>query len=394
MQVPNFSAVEVTGRRVLVRQDLNVPIQNGQITSDARIRAALPTLKEALDRGAQVLVMSHLGRPKEGLAISAQPEVSLAPVAKALSVALGRTVDLVSDYLGGLPDIAGDIVLLENVRINSGEKSNDPELAKRLADLCDVFVMDAFGTAHRAHASTVGVAAFAKSVCAGPLLAAELEALSQALEAPEAPVVAIVGGSKVSTKLEVLEALSSKVDSLIVGGGIANTFIAAEGAPVGQSLYEPDLMASAKRIAAKVKMPAIIDVVVADRFSADAEAVIKPVAAVNVDEQILDLGPETMAGITALIGAARTIIWNGPVGVFEFPSFAGGTRALTEAIAASSGFSLAGGGDTLSAIDTFGAVGDISYISTGGGAFLEFIEGKTLPAIAALQTRALRDGAT
>ena len=391
MSIPTFSDLDLAGKRVLIRQDLNVPIKAGRVTSDARIRAALPTLTEALARGAKVLVMSHLGRPKEGLALTHQPEVSLAPVAEVLSAQLGRSVPLISDYLDGLTEMSSDIVLLENVRINVGEKANDPKLAAQLAQLCDIFVMDAFGTAHRGQASTAGVAEFAPAVCAGPLLEAELSALSQALEAPQAPVVAIVGGSKVSTKLEVLEALSGKVDTLIVGGGIANTFIAATGASVGHSLYEPDLMPSAQQIAQQVAMPLMIDVVVADRFAEDATATIKPVDSVGPDEQILDLGPQTMASVISAVSSAKTIIWNGPVGVFEFPPFAEGTRALTHAIAASQGFSLAGGGDTLAAIDQYGVADDISYISTGGGAFLEYIEGKTLPALAALQVRAKRD---
>ena len=391
MQVPQLADLEITGKRLLIRQDLNVPMKAGRVTSDARIRAALPTLQYALAQGAQVIVMSHLGRPREGVALQDQPEVSLAPVARVLEQLLGQPVALVDQYLDGLPATEAKIVLLENIRINVGEKANDAGLSKALGALCDIFVMDAFGTAHRAQASTAGVAQYAPVVCVGPLLAAELSALSTALQQPKAPVGAIVGGSKVSTKLEVLEALSQKVDTLIVGGGIANTFIAASGFDVGRSLYEPGLVDAAKRIRTRVHVPEVIDVVVSDELKADACAVVKPVEAVTATDMILDLGPQTMARLLPIIQGAATIIWNGPLGVFEFEAFAGGTRTLTEAIAASSAFSLAGGGDTLAAIDAFGVADDIRYISTGGGAFLEFVEGKTLPAIAALEARVRQD---
>ena len=391
MKLPILSDLDISGKRLLIRQDLNVPMNDGRVTSDARIRAALPTLQYALAHGAQVMVMSHLGRPKEGVALQDQPEVSLAPVAKVLEQLLGQSVPLVDHYLDGLPVTDAPIVLLENIRMNVGEKANDAALSKQLAGLCDIFVMDAFGTAHRAQASTAGVAQYAPAVCVGPLLAAELSALSKALAEPKSPVVAIVGGSKVSTKLEVLEALSQKVDTLIVGGGIANTFIAASGHGVGRSLYEPALVDAAKRISARVHVPQVIDVVVSDRLDASAQAVVKAVDAVLDEDMILDLGPQTLAAVLPMIQGAATIIWNGPLGVFEFEAFAGGTRALTEAIAASTAFSLAGGGDTLAAIDTFGVTESISYISTGGGAFLEFVEGKTLPAIAALEARVAQD---
>ena len=391
MRLPSLSDFELTGKRLLIRQDLNVPMKDGRVTSDARLRAALPTLQYALAQGAQVIVMSHLGRPKEGVALADQPEVSLAPVGRALEQLLGQTVQVVDQYLDGLPVTDAKIVLLENIRINVGEKTNDAGLSKQLGALCDIFVMDAFGTAHRAQASTAGVAQYAPAICVGPLLAAELSALSKALEQPKAPVVAIVGGSKVSTKLEVLEALSQKVDTLIVGGGIANTFIAAADFDVGCSLYEPGLVDAAKRIGTRVQMPEVVDVVVSDQLHADAQAEVKMVEDVTETDMILDLGPQTMAGFLPIIEGAATIVWNGPLGVFEFEAFAGGTRALTEAIAASSAFSLAGGGDTLAAIDAFEVAENISYISTGGGAFLEFIEGKTLPAIAALEARVRQD---
>ena len=391
MLLPSLSDLEITGKRLLIRQDLNVPMKDGRVTSDARIRAALPTLQYALAHGAQVIVMSHLGRPKEGVALADQPEVSLAPVAQVLEQLLGQPVALVDQYLDGLPATEAKIVLLENIRVNVGEKANEAGLSKQLGALCDIFVMDAFGTAHRAQASTAGVTEYAPVVCVGPLLAAELSALSKALQQPKAPVVAIVGGSKVSTKLEVLEAPSQKVDTLIVGGGIANTFIAAAGFDVGRSLHEPGLIEAAKRIRTRVQVPEVIDVVVSDQLHADAHPLVKPVEAVADTDMILDLGPQTMAALLPMIQGAATIIWNGPLGVFEFEAFAAGTRTLTEAIAAGDAFSLAGGGDTLAAIDAFGAAEDISYISTGGGAFLEFVEGKTLPAIAALQARVAQD---
>ena len=322
MRLPSLSDFEITGKRLLIRQDLNVPMKDGRVTSQARIRAALPTLQYALAQGAQVIVMSHLGRPKEGVALADQPEVSLAPVAQVLEQLLGQEVALVDQYLDGLPATKAKIVLLENIRINVGEKANDAGLSRQLGALCDIFVMDAFGTAHRAQASTAGVAQYAPAVCVGPLLAAELSALSKALEQPKAPVVAIVGGSKVSTKLEVLEALSQKVDTLIVGGGIANTFIAAAGFDVGRSLHEPGLIEAAKRIRKRVQVPEVIDVVVSDQLQADARAVVKPVEAVTDADMILDLGPQTMAALLPMIQGAATIIWNGPLGVFEFEAFA------------------------------------------------------------------------
>jgi len=379
--------LDIAGKRVLIREDLNVPVKNGVVTSDARIEAAIPTLKHAVESGALVMVMSHLGRPEEGKPISAQPDASLAPVAKRISELTGIRVNLVEDYLDGVNPVAGEITLFENIRVNSGEGANDEALSRRLAALCDIYVMDAFGTAHRAQASTEGVARFAPVACAGPLLAAELDALARALSSPAKPVVAIVGGSKVSTKLEVLNALSEKVDSLIVGGGIANTFIAATGKPVGKSLYEPDLVDTARSLIDRVNVPIPTDVVVAREISETAEAVVKPAGEVLDDEMILDIGPDSAREIANVVGGAATIIWNGPVGVFEMPQFANGTRVLAEAIAASAGFSLAGGGDTLAAIDQFGIRDNVSYVSTGGGAFLEFVEGKVLPAVAALEAR-------
>jgi len=388
MSVVNMADVDLSGKRVLIREDLNVPVADGLVTSDARIRAALPTIKAALDAGAAVMLMSHLGRPKEG-----QPEekFSLQPVAERIAELLGRDVPLVRDWIGGVDISPGDIVLLENVRFLAGEKACDDALAKRMASLCDVFVMDAFGTAHRAQASTYGVAEHAPIACAGPLLATELAALAKALDNPARPFVAIVGGSKVSTKLTVLDALADVVDCLIVGGGIANTFIAAAGHGVGKSLYEPDMLDTARELAAnkndRAEIPVPDDVVVADEFSADATATTKDVAAVADSELILDIGPETAARFAEIISSAGTIIWNGPVGVFEFDQFGSGTKVLAEAIAASSAFSVAGGGDTLAAIDKYGVAENISYISTGGGAFLEFVEGKTLPAVAILEKR-------
>ncbi len=387
MNFHRLDELDIAGKRVLIREDLNVPVKAGAVTSDARIVAALPTLKLALERGARLMVMSHLGRPEEGVPIGDQPESSLAPVAAHLQKLMGVPVNLVAEYLDGVEPQPGEITLFENIRVNAGEKKNDEGLAKKLAALCDIFVMDAFGTAHRAQSSTEGVARFAKVACAGPLLAAELDALGRALQAPESPVVAIVGGSKVSTKLEVLNALADKVDHLVVGGGIANTFLAAAGNNVGKSLYEADLVDTAKDLLEKVNIPVPIDVVVATEMSETAQATIKSAAEIGDDEMVLDLGPESAAAIAAIVKGARTIIWNGPVGVFEMAPFAEGTRVLSEAIAASAGFSIAGGGDTLAAIDQYGVKADISYISTGGGAFLEFVEGKTLPAVAALQAR-------
>ena len=382
--------LDLAGRRVLIREDLNVPIKDGEVTSDARIRAALPTLQRAAQAGARVMVMSHLGRPTEG---APGPGLSLAPVACRLGELLEREVRLAEDWLHGLDVEDGEIVLCENVRFLEGEKADDEALARRMAALCDVYVMDAFGTAHRAQASTHGVARFAPVACAGPLLAAELEALGKALARPARPLVAIVGGSKVSTKLGVLEALSERVDRLIAGGGIANTFIAAAGHEVGASLYEPDLVEQAARIRDAVRgrggdVPIPGDVVVADSPSESAAAVVKAVHDVGPGEMILDIGPETARAYREAIDSAGTVVWNGPVGVFEFEPFAAGTREIAQAIARSSAFSIAGGGDTLAAIDAFGITGQVSYVSTGGGAFLEFLEGKTLPAIAALEARA------
>ncbi|GGY02536.1 phosphoglycerate kinase [Litchfieldella qijiaojingensis] len=387
MNVRKMTDLDLAGQRVLIREDLNVPIKNGRVTSDARLRASLPTIQAAVDAGAGVMLMSHLGRPTEG---EPAEEFSLAPVAEHLGELLGRPVRLVKDYLGVNVDLAsGEIVLLENVRFNAGEKKDAEELAKQYAALCDIYVMDAFGTAHRAQASTHGVARFAPTACAGPLLARELEALEKALATPARPMVAIVGGSKVSTKLEVLNALAEKCDQLIVGGGIANTFIAAAGYNVGKSLYEADLVDQALALMEKVDIPLPSDVVVATEFSESAEAVVKGVEHVTDDEMILDIGPMTAERFAALLKDAGTILWNGPVGVFEIDQFGQGTEALSQAIAASPAFSIAGGGDTLAAIDKYGIAEQVSYISTGGGAFLEYVEGKTLPAVAALEAAAL-----
>ena len=385
MTVLKMTDLDLAGKRVLIREDLNVPVKDGVVTSDARIVASLPTIKLALEKGAAVMVCSHLGRPTEG---EFSAENSLAPVAAYLSKALGREVPLVKDYLDGVDVQPGQIVLFENVRFNKGEKKNADELAQKYAALCDVFVMDAFGTAHRAEGSTHGVAKFAKVACAGPLLAAELEALGKALDKPARPMVAIVAGSKVSTKLDVLNSLSQTCDSLIVGGGIANTFLAAAGYKVGKSLYEADLVDTAKAIAAKVSVPLPVDVVVAKAFAEDAEATVKAVADVADDDMILDIGPQTARLFAEMLKASQTILWNGPVGVFEFDQFGNGTKVLAQAIAASPAFSIAGGGDTLAAIDKYGVAEQIGYISTGGGAFLEFVEGKVLPAVAVLEERA------
>lgn len=382
--------LDLADLRVLIREDLNVPVKDGKVTSDARIKAAIPTIQKALDAGAKVMVMSHLGRPEEGVY---DAQFSLQPVVDYLNEALSVPVKLAKDYLDGIAVAKGEVVVFENVRFNQGEKKNDDVLAQKLAALCDVFVMDAFGTAHRAQASTHGVAKYADVACAGPLLAAELEALSKALANPARPLVAIVGGSKVSTKLTVLESLSGVVDQLIVGGGIANTFIAAAGHDVGKSLYEADLQDEAQRLiaAAQAKggdIPVPTDVVTGKEFSADAAAETKSVDQVAADDMIFDIGPETAAAFAKVLQNAGTIVWNGPVGVFEFDQFGAGTKALAEAIAASSAFSIAGGGDTLAAIDKYGIADKISYISTGGGAFLEFLEGKKLPAVAILEERA------
>ena len=389
MSIIKMADVNLSGKRVLVREDLNVPVFDGVVTSDARIKAALPTIEAALAANAAVMLVSHLGRPTEG-----QPEdkFSMQPVADHLASLLGRDVPLIRDWIDGVDVAPGDVVLLENVRFLPGEKACDETLARKMAALCDVFVMDAFGTAHRAQASTYGVAEYAAVACAGPLLSGELDALAKAMDDPARPFVAIVGGSKVSTKLTVLEALADVVDCLIVGGGIANTFIAAAGHEVGKSLYEADMLDTARQLAANSKdraeIPVPDDVVVADEFSADATATIKSIEEVTDGDLILDIGPETAARFAKILQSAGTIIWNGPVGVFEFDRFGEGTKVLAEAIASSAAFSVAGGGDTLAAIDKYGVRDGISYISTGGGAFLEFVEGKKLPAVEILEKRA------
>ncbi len=395
MNFQRMTDLDLAGKRVLIREDLNVPVKNGVITSDARLRAALPTIKTALEKGAAVMVYSHLGRPVEG---EPKAEQSLAPVAAYLTEALGQEVKLLTDYLDGVEVQAGQVVLLENCRFNVGEKKNNPELAAKYAALCDVFVMDAFGTAHRAEASTEGVARLAKIAAAGPLLATELDALGRALKTPEKPMAAIVAGSKVSTKLDVLTSLSDLCDQIIVGGGIANTFLAAAGFNVGKSLCEHDLIDTAKAIATKVSIPLPTDVVVADASEinfddflgslAAAKAVVKKVEDVTDNDMILDVGPETAKMFAEILKTSKTILWNGPVGVFEVDQFGEGTKALSLAIAESEGFSIAGGGDTLAAIDKYQVADKIGYISTGGGAFLEFVEGKTLPAVAVLLERA------
>jgi len=379
-----MTELDLKGRRILIREDLNVPLREGVITNDARLRAAAPSIKQALAQGAAVMVMSHLGRPTEG---EWSEQASLAPIATRLSELVGRDVLLAKDWRQVAP-LPGDVVLLENVRFNVGESADDVALASDYAALCDVFVMDAFGTAHRAQASTHGVAKSAAVACAGPLLAAELNALEQALTSAKRPMIAVVGGSKVSTKLEVLDNLSRRCDSLIVGGGIANTFLAAAGYPIGKSLHEPDLIATARRLMDHVEIPLPIDVVVAPGIDAGRRATIKLAAEVVEEDMILDVGPQTATQIADRVHEAATILWNGPLGVFEHEAFAAGTRVLAEAIAASEGFSLAGGGDTLAAIDQFGIADQVSYISTGGGAFLEYVEGKRLPAVAVLADRA------
>lgn len=395
MNFQRMTDLDLAGKRVLIREDLNVPVKDGKISSDARLRAALPTIKQALDQGAAVMVFSHLGRPVEG---EPKPEQSLAPVAAYLTEALGQEVQLFTDYLDGVAVQPGQVVLLENVRFNHGEKKNNPELAQKYAALCDVFVMDAFGTAHRAEASTEGAARYAKQAAAGPLLAAELDALGRAMETPEKPMVAIVAGSKVSTKLDVLNSLANICDQLIVGGGIANTFLAAAGFNVGKSLYEADLVDTAKQIAAKVSVPLPTDVVVADVTSihfedflgslSNCQSTVKKVEDVADNDMILDVGPETAQNFAAILKQSKTILWNGPVGVFEVDQFGEGTKTLSLAVADSAAFSIAGGGDTLAAIDKYQVADQIGYISTGGGAFLEFVEGKTLPAVAVLLQRA------
>ncbi len=390
MSIKRMADLDLAGKRVLIRQDLNVPVKNGKVTSDIRIQASVPTIKQALAAGAAVMVMSHLGRPVEG---QYDEESSLKPVAERLSELLDKPVRLERDWLNGIAVQPGEVVLCENVRFNPGEKKNSDELGKQMAALCDIFVMDAFGTAHRAEASTHSVAKFAPVACAGPLLASELDALGKALETPARPLVAIVGGSKVSTKLTVLKSLSDKVDQLIVGGGIANTFIAAMGLPVGKSLYEPDLIEEAKQLIADAKqagsdIPIPADVVCAKEFSETAAATVKKVADVAADDLILDIGPDTAKQYAEILKSAGTIVWNGPVGVFEINQFGEGTKALSMAIAESPAFSIAGGGDTLAAIDKYEINDKISYTSTGGGAFLEFLEGKELPAVAILKSRA------
>ncbi|GGX49424.1 phosphoglycerate kinase [Saccharospirillum salsuginis] len=385
MSVIKMSDLDLAGKRVLIRQDLNVPLDDqGNVTSDQRITASLPTIREALEQGAKVMIMSHLGRPTEG---EYEEKYSLAPVAAHMGKLLGREIPLVKDWVDGV-DTDADVVILENVRFNVGEKKNDDDLAQKMAKLCDVYVMDAFGTAHRAQASTHGVAKHAPVACAGPLLAGELEALAKALDNPARPMVAVVGGAKVSTKLTVLESLSQVCDQLIVGGGISNTFVAARGYNVGNSLHEKDLIPQAKALMDKLDIPEPIDVRTGKEFSPKAEATVKPVDQVQDDEEIMDLGPETAAKFAEVLKGAKTILWNGPCGVFEFDNFAGGTRAIAEAIADSGAFSVLGGGDVIAAVQKFGMEDKFSYISTGGGAFLEFVEGKKLPAVEILEQRA------
>jgi len=386
MTIIKMTDLDLRGQRVLIREDLNVPIKNGVVTSDARLRAALPSIKVALQLGAKLMVTSHLGRPTEGVY---DEQFSLAPVANYLAENLQCTVRLQKDWLDGVDIAEGELVILENCRFNVGEKANDDALAKKMAALCDVYVNDAFGTAHRAQASTHGIAKFVKIACAGPLLVAELDALGKALDNPKRPLVAIVGGSKVSTKLTVLETLSDKVDQLIVGGGIANTFLAAAGFPVGKSLYEPSLVANAKALMEKTSIPLPTDVVTAKEFSETATATTKNAADVSADDMIMDVGTATAHHLASILDNAGTIIWNGPLGVFEFDQFGGGTEILSRAIAASPAFSIAGGGDTLAAVDKYEIADQVSYISTGGGAFLEFVEGKELPAVAILEQRGL-----
>ncbi|PIE43931.1 MAG: phosphoglycerate kinase [Gammaproteobacteria bacterium] len=384
MTVIKMADLDLAGKRVLIREDLNVPVKEGKVTSDARIRAALPTIKLAVEAGARVMLMSHLGRPTEG---EFAEEFSLAPVAEHLTGLLGQPVKLVADWRSGIELEDGDVALFENVRFNKGEKKDDEALARAYAALCDVFVMDAFGTAHRAQASTHGVAKFAPVACAGPLLSAELEALAKCLDNPKRPLVAIVGGSKVSTKLTVLESLSEICDQLIVGGGIANTFLAADGKNVGKSLYEEDLVDNAKALMEKVSIPIPVDVVTGKEFSENAAAETKSAQDVADDDMIFDVGPETAKQFETILQSAGTIIWNGPVGVFEFDQFGAGTKSLSLAIAESDAFSVAGGGDTLAAVDKYEIADKVSYISTGGGAFLEFVEGKKLPAVAVLEEK-------
>ncbi len=390
MSVIKMADLDLTNKRVLIREDLNVPVKNGKVTSDARLKASIPTIELALSKGARVMVCSHLGRPEEGVY---DAEYSMQPVVDYLKNALTAPVRLAAEYLDGVEVAVGEVVVFENVRFNKGEGKNDETLSRKLAALCDVFVMDAFGTAHRAQATTHGVAKFAPVACAGPLLAAELDALAAALKNPKRPLVAIVGGSKVSTKLTVLKSLSKVVDQLVVGGGIANTFIAANGAAVGKSLYEADLIPEAQRLMAAAKaaggnIPVPTDVVCGKVFSESAEASLKAVSAIEVDDMVFDIGPDSTQALVDILKSAGTIVWNGPVGVFEFDQFGAGTKAIAQAIAESDAFSIAGGGDTLAAIDKYGVESKISYISTGGGAFLEFLEGKVLPAVEILEERA------
>ncbi len=390
MTILRMEQLDLSGKRVLIREDLNVPIQNGLVANDTRIRAALPTIRLALDRGARPIVMSHLGRPEEGVPLREQREASLLPVAGHLAQLLECQVNLCENYLespaAAIPQ-QGTVTLLENVRINKGEKADDEALARSYAALCDIFVMDAFGTAHRAQASTHGVAKYAPVACAGPLLAGELDALERSLKNPERPVLAIVGGAKVSSKLQVLERLADIVDQLIVGGGIANTFLAAAGHPVGKSLYEPELMDQARALMNRVDIPIPVDVKVAREFTDTAQSLVKNVDEIGADDMILDIGPKTAAMLAEIIAGVKTVIWNGPIGVFEFDQFSEGTRAVAEAVAVNQGFSIAGGGETIAAIDKFKVTDRISYISTGGGAFLEYVQGAVLPAVAMLETR-------
>ena len=391
MTFKRMDTLSLTGKRVLIREDLNVAVKDGEILNDTRIRASLPTIQKALNEGAKVILMSHMGRPTEGLSIIEQQQFSLAPVAARLAELLGCGVKLVNDYLDddsvGDSALTGDVLLLENVRVNAGEKSNDEKLSRQYAAMCDIFVMDAFGTAHRAQASTHGVAKYAPVACAGILLANELDALERSLKNPEKPMLAVVGGAKVSSKLEGLKNLSDKVDQLIVGGGIANTFLKASGFNVGKSLYEADLVDTAAQLMSQTNIPMPSDVVVAKEFSEHAEATVKLVTEVEDDDMILDIGPKTAEEYSKLIASMKTIIWNGPLGVFEFEQFSGGTKQVAKAIAKNSGYSIAGGGETIAAIDKFEVTDDISYISTGGGAFLEYVQGEVLPAVAVLEER-------
>jgi phosphoglycerate kinase len=396
MPILKMSDIDLTGKRVLIREDLNVPLKNGQITSDIRIQATIPTIKAALKAGTQVMIMSHLGRPEEG---TYDEQFSLAPIAKRLSELLNLDVPLIQDWVNGFKLDGHSVVLLENVRFNRGEIENDATLSQKMANLCDVFVMDAFATSHRAEASTCGIIEYAPIACAGPLLVGELDALHKIMQAPKHPVIAIVGGSKVSTKLALLDSLSLKVDTLIVGGGIANTFIAAEGYNVGKSLYEPDLIDESERLVLAAKkhgaeIPIPVDVVVGEKMTDDSDSAIRMVSQVEDNERIFDIGPDTIAEFTKIIKKAKTILWNGPVGAFEIEQYSEGTRAIAKAIAESDGYSVAGGGDTLAAIEAYHVADKIDYISTGGGAFLSLLEGKTLPAIAALEQRATTDEKT